>query len=126
MKERCTEVAVRDDSAEGMLRKFVATKRVEGIADSTLKRYAEINLALVDFLYPIGCRVSEVAAMHLRQYLDSREDTCGALFAGRGSRRLTKNGIEAIVKRFGKAAGVEMPALPDTAAPLQLTSLTTG
>ena len=47
--ERCTEVAVRDDSAEGALKKFLATKRVEGIADSTLQRYAEINKALLSY-----------------------------------------------------------------------------
>ena len=231
--ERCTEVAVRDDSAEGLLKKFLATKRVEGMADSTLRRYAEINrallnylgkpldeittydlrfylsvrrqigkvgnrsldgmrrcyssffgwlaaeglishnpcaalaqikcrktvkkpysavemerirkacgnirdLALVDFLYATGCRVSEVsgldisdvdfesmecvvlgkgnkerkvyltevAAMHLQEYLNIRTDACEALFAGRG-KRLGKNGIEAIVKNLGKRAGVE-------------------
>ena len=231
--ERCTEVAVRDDSAEGLLKKFLATKRVEGMADSTLRRYAEINkallnylgkpleeittydirfylsarrqsgkvsnrsldgmrrcyssffgwlaaerlisynpctalaqikyrkvakkpysatdiekirkvcgsirdLALVDFLYATGCRVSEVcrldmsdidferkectvigkgnkerkvyltevAAMHLQEYLNSREDSCSALFIGRG-KRLGKNGIEAIIKKLGIAAGVE-------------------
>ena len=48
--ERCTEVIVRDDSAQGMLKKFLATKRVEGIADSTLQRYAEINGALIYYL----------------------------------------------------------------------------
>ena len=231
--ERCTEVAVRDDSAEGALKKFLATKRVEGIADSTLQRYAEINkalldylgkpleeittydirfylsirrqigkvsnrtldgmrrcyssffswltaegmilhnpcaalaqiksrktvkkpfsaaemekirktccnirdLALVDFLYCTGCRVSEVsrldiadidfdrmecivlgkgnkerkvyltevAAMHLQEYLSGRKDASEALFIGRG-KRLKKNGIEAIVKKLGKQAGVE-------------------
>lgn len=31
VQERCTDVAVRDNSAEGMLRKFVATKRVKGL-----------------------------------------------------------------------------------------------
>ena len=231
--ERCTEVSVRDDSAEGQLKKFLATKRVEGMADSTLRRYAEINrallsylgkpleevttydirfylsvrrqigkvsnrsldgmrrcyssffswlaaerlishnpcaalaqiksrkvvkkpysaaemekirkscknirdLALVDFLYATGCRVSEVsrldisdvdfermecvvlgkgnkerrvyltevAAMHLQEYLNTRTDSCGALFAGKG-RRLGKNGIEVVVKNLGKRAGVE-------------------
>lgn len=96
------------------------------------------NLALVDFLYATGCRVSEVArldisdvdfermecvvlgkgnkerkvyltevaAMHLQEYLNTRTDACGALFAGRG-KRLGKNGIEAIVKNLGKRAGVE-------------------
>ena len=48
--ERCTEVAVRDDSAQGLLKKFLATKRVEGTADSTLQRYAEINGALLQYL----------------------------------------------------------------------------
>jgi len=232
--ERCTEVTVRDDSAEGILKKFLATKRVEGIADSTLQRYADINgallrylgkplgeittydirfylslrrqvghvsnrsldgmrrcyssffswaaaeglidrnpcaalaqikcrktvkkpysamdmeklrmacdnirdLSLLDFLYCTGCRVSEVsrldiadvdfetlecvvlgkgnkerkvyltdvAAMHLREYLDSRKDEGEALFVGKGGRRLGKNGIEALLKRIGKAAGVE-------------------
>lgn len=230
--ERCTEVAVRDDSALGLLKKFLATKRVEGMADSTLQRYADINssllnylgksleeittydirfylsarrqlggisnrtldgmrrcyssffawlaaerlirhnpcsalaqikskkvvkkpysaaeierirkacenirdLALVDFLYCTGCRVSEVskldisdidfermecvvlgkgnkerkvyltevAAMHLQEYINSRKDPCEALFAGRG-KRLGKNGIETVIKKLGKASGV--------------------
>lgn len=233
VQERCTAVDVPDNSAEGMLKKFIATKRIEGIADSTLKRYYEENLkliqflnkplsdvttydlrfylsyrreqgkvsnrtldgmrrcyssfftwlsaeglitrnpcsalaqiksrkqvkkpysatdmekmrkacesirdlALLDFLYSTGCRVSEVAkldisdidfekmectvlgkgnkerkvylsevaTMHLKEYLDSREDDNEALFAGKGSARLGKNGIEAIVKRIGNAAGV--------------------
>ncbi len=233
VQERCTEVAVRDDSAEGKLKKFIATKRVEGMAESTLRRYADINralftylgkpleeittydirfylsvrwqigkvsnrtldgmrrcyssffgwaaaermiphnpcaalaqikcrktvkkpysaaemekmrkacdnvrnLALVDFLYCTGCRVSEVsrldisdvdfermecvvlgkgnkerkvyltevAAMHLQEYINSRKDSCESLFAGRGQ-RLGKNGIEAIIKGLGKKAGVE-------------------
>ncbi len=232
--DRCTEVAVRDDSAERILKKFLATKRVEGTADSTLHRYAEINreliryfgkplgdittydirfylsvrrqsgrvsnctldgmrrcyssffgwataeglinsnpcaalariktrrtvkkpysssetekirkacnttrdLALVDFLYATGCRVSEVArldisdvdfegmecvvlgkgnkerrvyltevaAMHLQEYLDTRDDSCEALFTTRRGKRLGKNGIEALVKKLGKRAGIE-------------------
>lgn len=230
--ERCTDVAVRDDSAQGLLKKFLATKQVEGIADSTLQRYADINgallqclgkplaeittydirfylsmrrqigrvsnrtldgmrrcyssffgwlaaeglilhnpcaalaqiksrkvvkkpysaadmermreacsnirdLALVDFLYCTGCRVSEVsrldvgdldfermecvvlgkgnkerkvyltevAAMHLQEYLETRKDACEALFVG-GGKRLGKNGIEAVIKKLGKRAGV--------------------
>ena len=96
------------------------------------------DLALVDFLYCTGCRVSEVsrldiadidfermecvvlgkgnkerkvyltevAAMHLQEYINSRQDPCESLFAGRG-KRLGKNGIEAIIKKLGKAAGVD-------------------
>ena len=51
--------------------------------------------------------LSEVAAMHLQEYLESRHDTGEALFTGRGSKRMSKNGIEALLKRIGKAAGVE-------------------
>lgn len=50
--------------------------------------------------------LTEVAAMYLRQYLDSRHDTSNALFVGRGSRRIGKNGIEAIIRRLGRTAGV--------------------
>lgn len=234
VQERCTAVAVADNNAEGMLRKFIATKRIEGIADSTLQRYADQNLklirflqkplyqvttydlrfylslrrqqgkisnrtldgmrrcyssffswlsaegligrnpcaalaqikyrktvkkpysaadmerlrkackdirdlALVDVLYATGCRVSEisrldisdvdfdrmecivlgkgnkertvylteVAAMNLQEYLNSRTDASGALFAGRGTDRLSKNGIEAAVRRLGITATVE-------------------
>ncbi len=66
VQDRCTEVAVRDDSAVGLLKKFVATKRVEGTADSTLKRYAEINRALLDYL---GKPLKDITAYDLRFYL---------------------------------------------------------
>lgn len=235
IQERCTDVALADDSADRMLKKFLATKRIEGIAESTLLRYAEENkklirflgkplyevstydirfylsyrrensgkklgnrtldgmrrcyssffswlsaegligrnpcaaikqikyrkevkkpysaaemeklrracankrdLALLDFLYCTGCRVSEVArlniddidfenmectvlgkgnkertvylsevaAMNLGEYLASREDGNEALFTGKGTERLGKNGIEVFLKRLGKKAGV--------------------
>ncbi len=235
IQERCTDVALADDSADRMLKKFLATKRIEGIAESTLLRYAEENkklirflgkplyevstydirfylsyrrensgkklgnrtldgmrrcyssffswlsaegligrnpcaaikqikyrkevkkpysaaemeklrracgnkrdLALLDFLYCTGCRVSEVArlniddidfenmectvlgkgnkertvylsevaAMNLGEYLASREDGNEALFTGKGTERRGKNGIEVLLKRLGKKAGV--------------------
>lgn len=234
VQERCTAVAVTDNSAEGQLRKYIATKRVEGLSDSTLRRYYYTNLALirfvrkplydvttydlrfylsyrrqqggisnrtldgmrrcyssffswlsaegligrnpcaalaqikyrkqvkkpysavdlerirkacsnirdlalVDFLYSTGCRVSEVArldiedidfdalectvvgkgnkerivylspvaAMHLKEYIATRKDFSTALFVGKGSSRIGKNGIEALLRRIGMAAGVE-------------------
>lgn len=234
VQERCTEVVIQDDSTEKQLRKYIATKRIEGKAESTLRRYYEENLkllrffrkslqeitaydlrfylslrrqkgkvsnrtldgmrrcyssffswlsaegvigrnpcaalaqikyrkvikkpysaidleklraactdirdlALVDFLYNTGCRVSEVsrlditdvdldsgectvigkgnkerivyltdvAAMHLKSYLDQRKDVGNALFTGKGTSRMGKNGIEALLRRLGKAAGVE-------------------
>lgn len=234
VQERCTAVTVSDVGAEGQLRKYIATKRIEGLADSTLRRYYDANmqlirflhkplyeitaydirfylsyrrqqggvsnrtldgmrrcyssffswlsaegligrnpcaalaqikyrktvkkpysatdlerlrkacqgirdLALVDFLYSTGCRVSEVArlditdvdfetgeaivigkgnkertvylspvaSMHLQEYISARADRSDALFAGKGTDRLKKNGIEAILKRIGAKAGIE-------------------
>ena len=231
VQERCTELSVVDTSAEGLLKKFLATKRIEGIAESTLKRYADQNLkllrflnkpvyeittydlrfylsfcrqqgrvtnrtlngmrrcyssffswlsaegligknpcaglvrvkfrkqvkkpysavelerirsacssnardlALVDFLYSTGCRVSEVSHLDINDidfdnqectvigkgnkerivylsdvaamHLQNRTDMSEALFSGKGSDRLSKNGIEAALKRIGKKAKVE-------------------
>lgn len=234
VQERCTDVAIRDNSNENMLKKFVATKRVDGTSESTLKRYVEQNMALinfigkpiteittydirfylsvkrdrdkvsnrtldgmrrcynsffkwaadegyisknpcasisqikckktvkkpysqtelerlrkacenvrdialVEFLYCTGCRVTEVsnldiadidfdnlqctvlgkgnkerivyltevASMYLQEYLSTRKCFSDALFVGKREKRLSKNGIEALLKRLGKKAGVE-------------------
>ena len=96
------------------------------------------DLALVDFLYATGCRVSEVsalnvsdvnfdkkeiivlgkgdkqrkvyltdvAALHLREYLNDRKIASKALFTSKSGKRLSKNGIEAACKRWEKKSGV--------------------
>lgn len=96
------------------------------------------DLALVDFLYTTGCRVSEVsalnvsdvdfekkeivvlgkgnkqrkvyltdvAALHLREYLNGRKVASKALFSSKSGKRLSKNGIEAACKRWEKTSGV--------------------
>ena len=93
--------------------------------------------ALVEFLYSTGCRVSEVAGlnledidfygrqitvlgkgnkertvfltpvciMHLKAYIGTRKD--GAIFQGKGSERLSKNGIESALRRIGEKSGIE-------------------
>lgn len=69
VQERTTELTVTDDSAEGMLRRYIATKRIEGKAESTLKRYWEQNLQLIRF-----CRkpLNEITTYDLRFYLSCR------------------------------------------------------
>ena len=96
------------------------------------------DLALVDFLYATGCRVSEVsalnvsdvnfdkkeiivlgkgdkqrkvyltdvAALHLREYLNDRKIASKSLFTSKSGKRLSKNGIEAACKRWEKKSGV--------------------
>lgn len=234
VQERHTDVAVRDNNNEDLLKKFVATKRVEGLSESTIRRYKEQNitlmnflgkplnritsydirfylsvkrerdrvsnrtldgmrrcynsffkwvtdegyiaknpcasisqikykktvkkpysateleklrkacdnvrdLALIEFLYCTGCRVTEVsnldvsdvdfdtmqctvlgkgnkerivyltevATMYLQEYIATRKCCSEALFVGRGGKRLSKNGIEVLLKRLGKKASVD-------------------
>lgn len=69
VQERCTEVALVDDTPEKMLKKFIATKRIEGLAESTLRRYYETNLELIQFFRkPLG----EITTYDLRFYLSLR------------------------------------------------------
>lgn len=234
LQERCTELTIQDDAPERALKKYIATKRIEGIAESTIRRYADQNekllnflkkplaeitaydirfylsyrresgkvsnktldgmrrcyngffgwlsaegiigrnpcaavsqiksrkqvrlpyspidleklrkscrtlrdLAIVDFLYSTGCRVSEiarmdisdvdfermeckvlgkgnkerivyltpVAMMNLQEYIKNRTDDAECLFEGWKGKRISKNGIEALVRKLGKSAGVE-------------------
>jgi len=51
--------------------------------------------------------LTPVAAMYLEKYLQTRKDNNKALFTGKGSNRLKKNGIEVPIKRLGERAGVE-------------------
>ena len=69
VQERCTEVAVSDRSAEGQLRKYLATKRIEGLAPKTLERYADENRKLIRFL---GKPLEEITTYDLRFYLSYR------------------------------------------------------
>lgn len=96
------------------------------------------ELALIDFLYSTGCRVSEVssvditdidfdmneikilgkgnkerivyltdvAMLHLKEYLQERADFSNALFVGKGGNRLHKSGISAILKNIANKAHV--------------------
>ena len=96
------------------------------------------DLALIDFLYSTGCRVSEVvtlnvsdvdfekkeivvlgkgnkqrkvyltdvAALHLKEYINGRKVASKALFTSKNGERLSKNGIEAACKRLEPKSGV--------------------
>lgn len=74
VQERCTDIAEQDFSAESALKRFVATKRIEGIADSTLRRYADENLKLLKFLKK---PLYEVTTYDLRFYLSYRRKQGG-------------------------------------------------
>ena len=51
--------------------------------------------------------MDEVAGLILNQYLQSRKDLNPALFVGKGDKRLEADGVRCMLKRLGKASGVE-------------------
>ena len=51
--------------------------------------------------------ISDVAGMLLKKYLDSRKDSCEALFVGKGGKRLLQNGVRAMMKKLAEKSGVE-------------------
>ena len=64
--ERSTEIVVRDGTAEGLLRKYLATKRIEGKSEKTIKRYADL---LSTFISRLDRRLHEITAFDIRLYL---------------------------------------------------------
>lgn len=69
VQERTTELSVVDNSAVGMLRRYIATKKIEGKAESTLKRYWEQNLQLIQFL---GKDLNKITTDDLRLFMACR------------------------------------------------------
>lgn len=71
VQERTTDVVVRDGTAEGLLRKFLATKRIEGKAESTVEYYRQ---QLTMFLNNIGKLLPEISTFDLRFYLSAYKE----------------------------------------------------
>ena len=71
VQERCTDVVVHDDSSLGLVRKFIATKKLEGKSDRTLRRYQPELEKLVLFL---NKKLFEVSPYDLRLYLSLYKD----------------------------------------------------
>ena len=66
VQERCTEVVVHDGSSLGLVRKFIATKRLEGKSEKTLRKYQPELEKLVEFL---DKKLYEVETYDLRLFL---------------------------------------------------------
>lgn len=66
VQERCTEVAIHDNTNIGLVRKFIATKKLEGKSERTLRRYQPELEKLVYFL---DKKLYEVSPYDLRLYL---------------------------------------------------------
>lgn len=66
ISERCTAVTVHDNSNMGIVRKFIATKRLEGKSEATLRKYQPELENLMRFL---DKKVAEIETYDLRLYL---------------------------------------------------------
>lgn len=66
LQKRTTELSFTDNSSEGLLKRYIASKRIEGKANSTIKRYWEQNLKLIHFLQK---PLFEVTTNDIRFYL---------------------------------------------------------
>ena len=79
--EQCTALAVVETESEKMLRRFLATKKVEGCSDRTIERYEYIIRRLIDYL---NMPVKEMDVYALRLYLAELEMNGNALSTIRG------------------------------------------
>lgn len=66
VQERCTEVAIHDSTSMGLVRKFIATKKLEGKSERTLRRYQP---ELEKLIYFLDKKLYEVSSYDLRLYL---------------------------------------------------------
>lgn len=71
VQERCTDVVVHDQTNLGLVRKFIATKKLEGKSVRTLKRYQPELEKLVTFL---NKDMLDVSPYDLRLYLSLYKD----------------------------------------------------
>lgn len=66
VQPRSTEVMITDNSAEGMLNRFIATKRLEGTAETTIRLYYPYIIGLIRAL---GKPLYKVDTYDIRYYL---------------------------------------------------------
>ena len=66
VSEACRELALIDTDSERMLKMFLATKKIEGCSDKTVKRYAYIIKRMTDYF---GIPTKDITVNNLRLYL---------------------------------------------------------
>ena len=66
VQERCTDVVLHDMTNQGLIKKYIATKRLEGKSEKTIKRYLPEIERMVDY---INKRIPDITSFDLRFYL---------------------------------------------------------
>ena len=106
-------VLVESIKVEKKIRKpYTTAVRVSELAEINREDIRYANKELI--VYGKGAKertvyINERTNMYLKEYLESRKDNNPALFVGskKPNSRLTKTGIEDIIRRIGEKAGVE-------------------
>lgn len=89
LTNKCTDLVVIDTEAQSMLKKFLATKRVEGKSIKTIERYSYILNRMLDFL---NVEIKDIDVFTLRMYLAHLEMN--------GAKDVTVDGIRSIITCF--------------------------
>lgn len=66
VQERCTKMVVHDMTNQGLIKKYIATKRLEGKSERTLKRYLPEIERMANY---INKKIPEITSFDLRFYL---------------------------------------------------------
>lgn len=90
VQERTTELVVHDNSFNGLINKFIGTKRLEGKAESTLKKYRR---ELQHLFLNMGKTTYEITTFDLRFYLANYKEF-------RKVKNVTLNNIRKTISSF--------------------------
>lgn len=89
MSERCTALTVVDTESQKLVKKFLATKRIEGRSQKTIDRYSYVIKRMMEYL---NMPIKDMDVYSLRLYLAEMEMN--------GSKDSTLNGIRWIMCSF--------------------------
>lgn len=95
VQNRCTALSTTHKSPQQLLNKFIATKRIEGKSESTLKRYYDENNKMIQFL---NKDLNDITTFDLRYYLSQRKDS--KMFYAKQLSNITIDGIRRCIKSF--------------------------
>lgn len=90
IQERTTELIISDNNSDNLLRRFLATKKIEGKSNATLKHY---HFILSRMIQSFDKPISDITVYDLRYYLASYKQT-------RGVSNVTLDGMRRCIKSF--------------------------
>lgn len=129
VSEQCTDLVVLDDCNDKIINTYIASMRLEGRSEKTLKQYYDALTKLLeeipknirdiktnDIRYHLAhyqsthkvsnATVNNKAMYYLERYLPDKMDASRPLFLNGWGKSMTKGNIEQLMRDIGKRAGV--------------------